>query len=235
MELVVQVDAVRLVEPIDDHAFTALLNAVSAERRHRILQYRRPVDAQRSLVAELLLREVVVERGVARRSEVVFGSSENGKPRLDSHPDFQFNLSHSGEWVVCATGSAVVGVDVERIRSRVTDLVPRVLSGAEREEFDRLAEIDQRQYFCTRWALKEAYAKAIGVGVGLPFHEMTAEVGEAGDVRLSRSGSPIDRASCRILHLDSGHAAAVCVLGGLAPSSARVRELHGLVSRGLAI
>lgn len=234
MELGIQVDAVRLVEPITDPVFTALLKVVSPERRTRVLRYRRPIDAGRSLVAELLLREVIVERGVAPRSGLVFGAGENGKPLLESHRDVQFNLSHSGDWVVCATGSAVVGVDVERIRDRVADLIDKVLSGSEREALDRLAESDAPRFFFTRWAVKEAYSKALGVGVGLPFHEVTSEIDPGGDVRLSQGGRPIDAVSCHTLHLDSSHAAAVCVLGGKAPSVARVRELQELVNRALA-
>jgi 4'-phosphopantetheinyl transferase len=211
--------------------FATLLKAVSDERRSRALRFLRRIDAVRSLFAELLLREVIAERGVLPRDAVAFDVDQNGKPRLESAPGFHFNLSHSGDWVACATGSLVVGVDVERVRDRVPDVLDRVLAGPERDEFERLDEAQQRPFFFTRWAVKEAYAKALGQGVGLPFHKVTLATASSGAIRFLRDERLADDAECRTFHLDSSHAAAVCVIGGEAPGAATVWEAATIIDR----
>ncbi len=211
--------------------FAALLEAVSPERRARALKFLRPIDAVRSLFAELLLREVIAERAAISRDAVTFGVDHNGKPCLASDSGFQFNLSHSGDWVACATGSHVVGVDVERVRDRPPDILDRVLSGPERVQFDGLPEPQQPRFFFTRWAVKEAFSKALGLGVGLPFHELLLSVQRSGAIRFVRGQQPVADAIGRILHLDTGHAAAVCVIGGEAPATVQIWEARAIIDR----
>ncbi len=211
--------------------FAALLASVSAERRARVLKFHRPIDGVRSLFAELLLREVIAERGMLAPEAVAFDADENGKPRLAPDTGFQFNLSHSGDWVVCATGSHVVGIDVERIRDKVPDVLERVLSTQERDQFASLPEPQQRRFFFARWAVKEAFSKALGLGVGLPFHKVTLINERSGAIRFVRDGLPVDGAEGRIIHLGSDHAAAVCVIGGESPATAQIWEPRTIIDR----
>jgi 4'-phosphopantetheinyl transferase len=229
--LAVRIDAVRVDQPIDESVFATLLEAVSDERRSRALRFLRRIDAVRSLFAELLLREVIAERGVLPPEVVSFDVDQNGKPRLASNPDFHFNLSHSGDWVVCASGSLAVGVDVERVRERVPDLLDRVLADPERDEFERLDEAARRPFFYTRWAVKEAYAKAIGLGVGMPFHQVTLVEEPSGVIGLLRDGRRVADAACRTFYLDAGHAAAICVIGGDPPGDATIWEAATIIDR----
>jgi 4'-phosphopantetheinyl transferase len=231
--LAVRIDAVRVDQPIDDPIFAMLLDAVTEERRARTLRFLRRIDAVRSLFAELLLREVLTERGLLARSgdELVLHTDEKGKPSLPAVRGFHFNLSHSGDWVVCASGSPVVGVDVERIRERVPDILDRVLSDAERAAFARLGEDERRQFFFARWAVKEAYAKALGEGVGMPFHELTVVEAAGGVVRFSRNEALLDEVACRRFSVDANHAAAVCVFGADPPSDARFWEASAIIDR----
>jgi 4'-phosphopantetheinyl transferase len=233
--LAVRIDAVRVDQPVEEPVFATLLQAVSADRRSRVLRFHRRIDAQRSLFAELLLREVITKRRVLPREAVAFDADQNGKPRLASESGFHFNVSHSGDWVVCATGSLVVGVDVERIRPRVPDVLDRVLSKPERDQFECLDEAEQRRFFFTRWAVKEAFSKALGQGVGLPFHEITLVMELSGVIRFLRDGRPVADAACRTFHLDSGHAAATCVVGGEAPASAQIWDPRTIVDRVSAL
>ena len=52
-----------------------------------------------------------------------------GKPRVDGCPGVHFNLSHSGDYVLCALSDAEVGVDIER-RAAARLAVARRCGGA---------------------------------------------------------------------------------------------------------
>jgi 4'-phosphopantetheinyl transferase len=85
------------------------------------------------------------------------------------------SLSHSGDRVLCAIASAgLVGVDVERIRPRKEwdELASVVLHPAERERLEALEGEPRWQGFYRIWTLKEAMAKALGVGLALPFNRI---------------------------------------------------------------
>jgi 4'-phosphopantetheinyl transferase len=85
------------------------------------------------------------------------------------------SLSHSGDRVLCALApSGLVGVDVERIRARKRwdELASFALHPAERERLDGLEGEARWQGFYRVWTLKEAMAKALGVGLALPFNRI---------------------------------------------------------------
>lgn len=104
-----------------------------------------------------------------------------GKPRLADRAGsklLQFNVSHSGEWVVLAvTRAAAVGVDIERHR-RLDDamrLAERFFSLSERTTLAQIADTDQLPAFFRCWTRKEAYIKAVGLGIfaGLDTFDVT--------------------------------------------------------------
>lgn len=86
---------------------------------------------------------------------------EHGKPYLADHRA-AFNLSHSGDWAVCAVGACAVGIDLERLRDfpRYRRVAKRYFSPSEKEPPDLAT-------FFRLWVEKEAYMKLCGRG--LPF------------------------------------------------------------------
>ncbi len=92
-----------------------------------------------------------------------------GKPVLASPwEQLQFNLSHSGDWLVAAvTVAGRVGVDIERPRpiKRLQEFVERFFSPAESAAFATLPQSVQRQVFFHTWTRKEALLKARAASV----------------------------------------------------------------------
>jgi 4'-phosphopantetheinyl transferase len=86
--------------------------------------------------------------------ELRFAKGVHGKPYLPDWPGVHFNISHSGALFVCAISEAAeIGVDVERIRE-----VP------EKEHIAERYGLDANRFFET-WTEREAYLKALGLGV----------------------------------------------------------------------
>ncbi len=107
--------------------------------------------------------------------------TERGKPWFPSCPALCFNLSHSRGLLLCGTGSAPLGVDVEQVRPRRADLARYVLSEAEcRWYADRGSRWEDLYGL---WTLKEARCKCGGMGLTLPPRTIAVpllEPGEAG-------------------------------------------------------
>lgn len=103
----------------------------------------------------------------------------NGKPYIEEYPDFHFSLSHSGHFVVLATGDGPVGIDVQEHdeRTNVKALSERFYSDAEIEYLENIPdEAEKRAAFFRLWAAKEAYIKMTGNGLREELNSFTADL-----------------------------------------------------------
>jgi phosphopantetheinyl transferase len=80
------------------------------------------------------------------------------------------NLSRSGPWVACAVSKVPCGLDIEETTRAVTPRLDArgVFTRRERAAMGVLGPKEQVRFFFEHWCLKEAYAKARGVGFHLP-------------------------------------------------------------------
>ncbi len=95
--------------------------------------------------------------------KISFETREEGKPFLVEYPDVHFNLSHSGNRVMCAVGPVEVGCDVEIINPSHVKSVIRCF--AESEQI--LASRSDKNFF-RLWTLKESIIKLSGKGLVIP-------------------------------------------------------------------
>ena len=104
-------------EYLEQH-FDELVERLYPERKSRVLAFRRREPAYTSIVAGLLLQTLVEEKLGISPQALVLEKNENGKPTVQGHPAFYFNLSHAGDYVVLAHGDVPLGVDIEQIREK---------------------------------------------------------------------------------------------------------------------
>lgn len=86
-----------------------------------------------------------------------------GKPAFVSGQGLEFNLSHSGNFALCALDHDPVGVDIQLVKSWRPSLPRRVCSPEELEWMER--QEDAWRGFTTLWAMKESRAKQSGQGL----------------------------------------------------------------------
>lgn len=69
-------------------------------------------------MGELLVRAVICQNTYINNPEIDFIVDRYGKPSLKNCPEFTFNISHSGHWVVMiwSIQQFVLGIDVEEIK-----------------------------------------------------------------------------------------------------------------------
>jgi len=92
----------------------------------------------------------------------------NGKPYFREYP-FYFNLSHSGDYVLCALSGREIGADIQEHRKCDSRrLAERFFSGREMEaleNYEREHPEGKDALFFRLWARKEAYGKLSGGGI----------------------------------------------------------------------
>lgn len=137
---------------------------VSADRMKKIKRYRKVEDQWRSLAASILCRTMLCRIGGFGNQQLKFEADSRGKPRLVGANHLHFNLSHSGEWAVCAVFDQPLGIDVESVEA-VSFAIRRYFHNKEQQYLDQLRQTDQREALCRLWTLKESYLKACGDGL----------------------------------------------------------------------
>ncbi len=161
----INVFAIKVDFNIDKSLFYQLLNYVSPEKSDRLLRFYKREDAERGLISDLLARYLICSQLGIENQQITFGFNEYGKPFLKNHPQFHFNISHSGEWVVCATDRRPLGIDVEMIQPVDFNIAKRFFSQAEYLRLIGKDEPERLSYFFDLWTLKESYLKATSKGL----------------------------------------------------------------------
>jgi 4'-phosphopantetheinyl transferase len=220
-------------DPTLAQRYAALL---SHEERLRWQRFVFAADRNRFLLARALVRTVLGDyRGVAPK-ELEFSVDAWGKPRLLSLPHaaapLHFNLSHtSGMAVLAVSRQAPVGVDVEEV-TRVADaeaLTARYFAPEELRELQSLPPSERQGYFLWLWTLKEAYVKALGLGLRVPLDSFafTLRGDEIGFLR--RAGQGAEETMClRSLVLRTRHRVGLAVLA----RTFDLRVYHGVPLKG---
>ena len=105
---------------------------------------------------------------------LIFDVSPYGQLSLRASKDrsIAFSISHSGSLSVLAISrSGLVGVDIEAVKDLSIDEMMWPLSPAEQTDLLSVAPSDVAQAFFRYWTLKEAFIKALGLGVSFPLDD----------------------------------------------------------------
>ena len=174
-------------------------------------------DRHQFIITRALIRLVLSHHFAVPANEWRFGRDRNRRPFITSPTDapaVQFSLSHTDGLIACLiTLSAQAAVDVERIEySEDLPLVARqVFSPTELRALNKLSGRDRTAKFFDFWTLKEAYAKARGMGLGIRLSDIQFELGTK-EIRAHFNSSIGDDASAWVFwsrQLSSGHTISV--------------------------
>ncbi len=142
---------------------------LSPQEQQRAERLRVPQKARTFTVARTRLRQILGSYLQIAPQHVSFTCNANGKPLLDCGPGAQiaFNLSHSGDWGLCAVAQATsVGVDLEAIHAGLAfePLAERFFSPTELGWLRSCPTGRRRRNFYRLWTRKEAWLKGKGGG-----------------------------------------------------------------------
>ena len=101
--------------------------------------------------------------------------SFEGKPHFVDYKMY-FNISHEDDLIaIIIDDEKECGIDLSR---RVTNLklADKILSKAEKVQYEGVADEDKEEYIARKWAMKEAYGKKIGKGLCDEVFKTTVEM-----------------------------------------------------------
>ena len=96
---------------------------------------------------------------------------EHGKPCFRIHPEVRFNISHSGDLVICAVSDFEIGIDIqEKSRMNTDRIAKKVMSPVEHKKY--LESSERQDFFYRVWVMKESYVKWTGDGITRELHSL---------------------------------------------------------------
>jgi 4'-phosphopantetheinyl transferase len=170
------------------YMYRKLLNKTEQEQYERYVMEK---HRHRYLITRILIRTLLSRY----RKEVVpeeweFSKDKYGKPFI-SHPPLSkpifFNISHSEKMIVLAVAcNPHIGVDVEYLSRSINTMEVAMYSFADIEvdRFIRLSPLRQKDYFFQLWTLKEAFIKAVGMGLALPLSSFSFSILRTGEINV---------------------------------------------------
>lgn len=187
---------------LDDEAHLACFGSIE-EVGHdsRIARRRRAIG--HAIVRRTLARHLNVEPGDLALCHDLYGRpalTENTLARCGGARPFDFNVAHSEH--VLAIGisrSGRIGVDVEVVRAPcpAAALASGCFSSAEAHHLRALPEHQRLAAFYRCWTAKEAFTKALGLGISFGLDRVETEVcDETDSVRIRRVNGSERLAGC---------------------------------------
>lgn len=152
---------------IDQNILKYYLEFLPQTFKEEVLKYRRWDDRYNCLFGKLMVYMGSHLFGYKTFKFEKILKDTYGKPYMvDS--DFNFNISHSGNTVVCVFSKQEIGVDIEEINDIEFDLFEDVFTAQELSDI-RSQGLDK---FYEYWTKKESVIKAIGKGMSIPLTEI---------------------------------------------------------------
>lgn len=200
---------VESLKPLIERELNGEGGSVGTETLERARRFLRIDDAYRCIGAELLRDRAL--RGVTGidPAGLRVARDERNKPYLSDVPDVHFNVSHSGNLILCAVDRYPVGVDVETMRSIDRDVAMSCFTPLERMRLETDERNGTWNEFYRLWTLKESYLKALGTG--LSRDPLTVEIRPLDEAALLWTAG--DDYTMRVLTVPDGYAGAVCGRG----------------------
>jgi 4'-phosphopantetheinyl transferase len=151
------------IEPLVPPYTDLICSFVSTQEISKALAYRRWQDKQAYLLSKWLVAAGLRKYGHSRELLKNLGYTEFQRPYIPG-VDFDFNISHSGEFVVCAFSAGHrVGIDIEQIQPVNLKDFETILNNADKEIINK--SDDPYATFFRIWSAKEAILKADGCGL----------------------------------------------------------------------
>jgi 4'-phosphopantetheinyl transferase len=173
--------------------------SLSPRERQRGDAFRFPQLRRKFVLTHGSLRALLALYLEISAEDIHVGMESGGKPCLRSpDSDIRFNQSASGELAVFAFSLGLeLGVDIEAWRTipGLESLSSRFFSREEADDILKLPIEHRAGAFLTAWTRKEAYAKALGRGLRVPFDQFRVTLRPSDEPRIVHIGG--DRLAAR--------------------------------------
>lgn len=162
------------IRELTDAEYNKWYSLMSTDKQRHVDRFRFMDDKKRTVAGEMLARKAMAEWCGVTHESITFGIKEHGKPYAKDLA-VEFNISHSGDMVVCAVDDKPIGIDIEQIHPIDLTVAKRICTEEEllylfghtpvEQDFSYTTNTEILTRFFEIWTKKEAYGKCIGNGI----------------------------------------------------------------------
>ncbi|AQS04673.1 4'-phosphopantetheinyl transferase family protein [Clostridium beijerinckii] len=219
------------ISNVSQYELNKLCFLIDLEKKFKIKKFINQKDKIRTLIGEILIRTIIVEKLKIDNKCIRFSKNEYGKPYLKDYPNFNFNISHSGEYVLCVVDNKPVGIDIEEIKYIEYEEIAKRFFTA--REFDYIVNQElcfQLNSFYEIWTLKESYIKCLGQGLSIPLKSFSIELEKYENMKMLIN-TKYKEYTLKLFDINLGYKIAVCSLNKKISNNIIQVDQNSLVSK----
>lgn len=187
---------------------------VSEDTFRTAMSYRNAKSRFTRLTGELMINYLLRRYYHLNRTDFKIMRQEHGKPCLTGVENIYYNISHSGDYIVCALADTEVGIDIEKNAVARLAVARRFFHPQELGQLEKLEETGRNDLFFTYWSVKESFLKYTGSGLTRSLSSFYADVPEGFAIYEAGHRVPVVIRPCGI---DPGYACYVCSTQDVVP------------------
>lgn len=215
----------RIKNDIDQNQFHLSLSLLPMETQKKIMSFKKNENSKQSLLSEVLIKAIICKKFGVKIKNIFIESNDYGKPYYHCPTKFEFNKSHSGDWVVCAVDSHPVGIDVEIVKELNLDVAKRFFSNEEYQDIISREVTERSSRFYDIWTLKESYVKCLGYGLSIPLNSFTIKVSSDGNISALLNGRR-KNLFFKQYHIEAGYKLSVCSCSDNFPEEVIITDIN---------
>ncbi|MCR1974329.1 4'-phosphopantetheinyl transferase superfamily protein [Clostridium sporogenes] len=197
---------------ISEKNLNFICSLIDTQKRQVIEKFINKKDKIRSLVGEILVKTIITEKLNISNRDIIFRKNQYGKPYLIEYPNLKFNISHSGNFVVCAIDNKPIGVDIEEVKNiEYEGIVENFFSVSEVDYIIKQDINVQLNKFYEIWVLKESYIKCCGQGLSIPLKSFSINIEEYENIKVTINNKYKEH-KFKSFDIDLNYKMAVCSL-----------------------
>ncbi|MBL6446017.1 4'-phosphopantetheinyl transferase superfamily protein [Fulvivirga sp. 29W222] len=160
-------------EPLKPAVFSEYLSRLPSDLIEMNSRYLRWQNRHAHLLGRLLLVEALKAYGIESNIWNSIKYNEYKRPYLTLN-EYDFNISHSGDFVTCAIGKNIrLGIDIEENRKVNLKHFRNIMTLGQWDEINSASA--PLKVFYKYWTIKESVIKADGRGFYIPLDELEVE------------------------------------------------------------
>lgn len=206
-----EIYAVKILN-ISEEELGKLCLLFDSDKKYKVEKFVNKKDKIRTVIGEILIRTIIVENLKIDNKDIRFKKNQYGKPYLKDYQNFNFNISHSGDYVLCVIDNKFIGIDVEEVKHIEYEEISKNCFAI--KEFEYIVNQDlkfQLDRFYEIWTLKESYIKCCGQGLSIPLKAFSIEIDQYENIKVI-SNNEYKEHTFKLFDIELGYKVAVCSL-----------------------
>lgn len=156
-----------------------LMHYLDDQENKRAQQFKFAKDRNSFICSHAILRRLLSKYCNCDQKKILYNYNAFNKPSLNNDYNINFNLSHSfHRGIIAITKNHPIGIDIEYMKNKpiLDDLAKRFFSAHEYNEYKILPQQQKTLGFYNCWTSKEAFVKAVGMGLTFPLKNFTVNL-----------------------------------------------------------